>query len=105
MLKGIVALFTSGLFFHPMVLSAIALGIWVSSQFKSEEIYEALRFSYFYIAAVVWAFAYTFLFAKVYKEGGVEVDKLATFFKGIGNTIKFIAAFFLTLAFMVSWIF
>lgn len=105
MIKGLLALFTSGIFFHPMVLSGIILGGVVSSKFESEQIYSYLQFPYFYIAAVVWAIVYTLLFAKVYKDGGVGVDKSSTFVRIIGNAARFILAFFLTLAFVISWIF
>lgn len=105
MIKGILALFTSGLFFHPMVLSGIILGIVVSSKFETEQIYAFLQLSYFYIGAVILAFIYTIIFAKVYKEGGAEVDMTATALRGIGNSVKLILAFLLTLMFTISWIF
>lgn len=101
MFKGIIALFTSGLFFHPMVLTGIVLAIAAVMNLQDEQIYAILRTSYLYIGGFILAFVYTFSFAKIYKEGGAEVDKLATILKAIGNTARFLLAFILTLSFTI----
>ena len=101
MFKGILALFTSGLIFHPMVLGGIVSAIAVSLAWESKDIYAILQTSYPYIAIFALALAYTFSFAKIYKEGGEEVNHLATFMRALGNTVKFTLAFLLTFSFMI----
>lgn len=101
MFKGIIALFTSGLFFHPMVLTGILSAVLVCLKWQDEEIYSILRTSYLYIIILVWALIYTFTFAKIYKEGGTEINRLATFARAIANAIKFTIAFILTFSFML----
>ena len=101
MFKGIVALFTSGLFFHPMVLSGIVAAIAAIMKLQNDQIYDILRTSYLYIGAFVYALLYTFIFAKIYHEGGEYVNKSATFLKAIGNTIRLLLAFILTFSFAI----
>ncbi len=101
MFKGIIALFTSGLIFHPMILGGIISAVIVSFNWENEEIYAILRTSYLYIGIFALALAYTFIFAKVYKEGGEEVNQFATFIRTLGNTVKFTLAFLLTFSFMM----
>lgn len=101
MFKGIIALFTSGLFFHPMVLSGIIVAIAAMMKLQNDQIYAILRTSYLYIGAFVYALLYTFTFAKVYQEGGEYVNKSATFIKAIGNTVRLLLSFILTFSFAV----
>ena len=102
MIKGIVALFTSGIFFHPMVLLGVVTAIGLMMKVPSETLYSFLHKSYIYIAMLTIAFIYTFAFAKVYKEGGIEVNKGATFIKAIGNALRLGLSFALTFAFVMS---
>ncbi|MBQ8676854.1 MAG: hypothetical protein IJ529_00095 [Alphaproteobacteria bacterium] len=99
------AIFTTGLLFHPMVLTGIAAAFAAMSKFQVQDIYEFLKLSYFYIGAGIWASVYTVSFAKVYKRGGVEMDSWATFIKAVGNAIRFCAAFVLTISFCLMWSF
>jgi len=101
MFKGIIALFTSGLFFHPMVLGGIVAAVAVCLNWNSDEIYEILKTSYVYIAMFAIAVCYTFTFAKIYKEGGGEIDRLATFGRALANAVRLILAFVLTFSFMM----
>lgn len=105
MFKGIIALFTTGMIFHPMVLGGIILAVVFRLCWDNEEIYSILRTSYLYIGIFVLAFAYTFRFAKVYKEGGEEVNQLATFIRTFGNAVRFTLAFILSYLFMMLMIF
>lgn len=102
MFKGIAALFTSGLLFHPMVLLGIVSAVVLMCKVPSDILYAWLHQSYIYISLVFIAFIYTYTFAKVYKEGGLEVNKGATFIKAIGNTMRLGLAFALTFAFAIS---
>ena len=101
MFKGIIALFTSGVFFHPMVLSGIIAAVAAMVKLQNDEIYTILRASYLYICGGVLALVYTFCFAKIYKEGGAEVDVFATFLRAIANTVRFLLAFILTFSFAI----
>ena len=101
MFKGLTALFSTGLLFHPMVLSGIVAAFIAINQLDNNQIYTILKTSYVYIGIFVWALVYTFSFAKIYKEGGAEVDTFATFLRVIANTIRCVLAFVLTFSFAV----
>lgn len=105
MLKGILALFTTGVFFHPMVLSGVVIAVTAIIYLSANEINEYLKSLYFYIGAFVWSLIYTFGFAKIYIEGGAKIDYVSTLFRCVGNTIRFVVAVIVTIAFFMMMTF
>ena len=100
MIKGIMSLFTSGLIFNPMVLLGILFGICCYIYLTAEQMTD-LFFDYrFYLLGVLLAFLYNFIFKKVYKEGGYELDVSATMLNVVGSAFRF----FLSSILMISFI-
>ena len=66
MIKGIVALFTSGAIFNPMILLGIFFGILFDVKMSYEQMIEHIYKNYhFYLLALLLAAAYNFVFHKI----------------------------------------
>ncbi len=100
MIKGIIALFTSGAIFNPLVLLGIFSGFIAILKLKPEEIRNLFTDFHLYVAVAFVSVAYTFIFAKIYKEGGIKVDVPATTGRAIWNFIKYFLAFVLSMSFV-----
>lgn len=101
MFKGLAALFTTGAIFNPLVILGIISGFAAIIKLQPETI-RALFYDYhFYGAIAVVAFLYTVVFAKIYKEGGIDVDWSATLGRAVWNFVKYFIAFILSMSFLV----
>lgn len=101
MIKGIVALFTSGAIFNPMILLGIFFGILFEIKMTYEQMLEQVYKNYhFYLLALLLAAAYNFVFHKIYKDGGDVLDKGAMFGNTIFSAFKFVFSSALTIAFI-----
>ena len=100
MLKGIMALFTSGLILNPFVLFGIISGAYVVLHFEPEGIRSLLSSSYLYMGVFVVSILYTFIFTRVYQEGGIKTDWFATFMKSVWNGVRYIVSFVLAMSFI-----
>ncbi len=100
MIKGIIALFTSGAIFNPFVLLGIISGVWALLNLKPEEIRGLFANIHFYTAIALAAVVYTFIFAKIYKEGGEDIDWSATCGRAVWNFAKYFLAFVLSMSFV-----
>ncbi len=101
MIKGLIALFTSGIIFNPMVLLGIISGIYTIIYFSSKEIFDILCNVNFYLGALFVAGIYTIVFARVYKAGGMVVDFGATTGMIIWNFARYIISFVLSMSFVI----
>ena len=101
MIKGIVALFTSGAIFNPMVLLGIICGIGAMVRLDEEAIRALVTNYHFYLLIALVSFGYALGFHKEYKEGGIDVDYVATVFTAVWGIAKFILAFALSMSFVV----
>lgn len=101
MFKGIIALFTSGAIFNPFVLLGIFSGAFAVIKLKSETIRSLFGYPEFYGAVAFLAVVYTVIFAKVYKDGGIETDWKATTMRMVGNFVRYFLSFVLTMSFIV----
>ena len=101
MIKGLIALFTSGVIFSPMVLLGIISGAYCVVRLSPEQIRSLFIDARFYIAVVALSFIYTAFFSRVYDDGGESVDWMATFIKMIQNTIRYFLAFILSMSFIM----
>lgn len=100
MIKGIIALFTSGAIFNPMVLLGVALGIYCQSNLEVEEV-KSLFFNYnLYLLAFLISSAYVFFFKKIYHNGGRKLDFATMLAVIVWGVIKFV----LSALFMISFI-
>ena len=103
MLKGIIALFTSGIIFNPMVLLGIISGSYTILKLEPEKIRALFADYRFYGIVFVVAVLYTLVFGRVYQEGGMKVDTPATALRVVWNFIYYIVAFALAMSFVVMF--
>lgn len=101
MFKGIISLFTSGAIFNPFVLLGIFSGAFAVIKLEPETIRNLFVYPEFYGAVAFAAAGYTIIFAKVYKDGGIEVDWKATTIRAAGNFARYFLSFVLTMSFIV----
>ncbi len=101
MIKGIVALFTSGAIFNPMILLGIFFGILFDVKMSYEQMIEHIYKNYhFYLLALLLAAAYNFVFHRVYDDGGDRLDKAAMAGNIIFSALKFVVSSALTISFI-----
>ena len=101
MIKGLISLFTSGVIFNPMVLFGVISGAYCILQLEPEQIRLLFLDSRLYGVVVAVSVIYTVFFSKVYDEGGDNVDWGATFVRMIWNTVRYFAAFILSMSFIM----
>ncbi len=99
MIKGIIALFKSGILLNPMVFSGVVLGFVFAIKFPLELIFTIYGDFRVYLVVLLFSFVYNFLFKKVYKRGGYVVDFKETF----GNVILSAVYFFIANAMTISF--
>lgn len=93
MIKGIVALFTSGKFFEPMVLLGVLSGLLVAAFLPSFNDFFSLYATIFpYLGAFLVALVYVWGFRRVYTSGSAKVDVKATFGVVFARFFDFIIA-------------
>lgn len=106
MIKGIVALFTSGAIFNPMILLGIFFGILFDVKMSYEQMIEHIYKNYhFYLLALLLAAAYNFVFHRVYDDGGDKLDKAAMAGNIIFSALKFVISSALTISFIELLVF
>ena len=101
MIKGIVALFTSGIIFNPFVLAGIVSGAFAIIKLKPEVIRELFLDYRVYGIVAISAVIYTLIFAKIYQTGGYSIDWTATVWRIIANFAKYFVAFLLAMSFVI----
>lgn len=99
MLKGLIALFTTGIIFNPSVLAGILFGV-PSALFLEDEKLTALYKNYnLYIFFFLVAVVLTYYFKKTYRPHTFIVDWSATFKTMISQFILLVFSFFMSLLF------
>jgi len=102
-IKGIIALFSSGLILAPQVLFGIILGIFFGSRLEIEQIKEVYEAPAFYLAVFFLVSIYVYLFKLTYKNSRGDIDWVDNFFRVIGYCLMFFLANLLTLCFIYSF--
>lgn len=101
MIKGIMALFTSGVIFNPMVLLGVIFGIIFDIKMDYQQMMSQVYKNYhFYLLALILAAVYNILFKKTYKTGGQVLDIPVMFGHTISSALKFVAASAFTIIFI-----
>ena len=101
MIKGLISLFTSGIIFSPMVLLGIICGFFSIIKLSSEHI-RTIIFDYKnYLILVIVTGIYVLAFKKIYKDGGLELDWIAIFLRILAESVKFLIAYVLSMAFVL----
>ena len=92
MIKGIIALFSSGIIFRLPILCGIIIGFYMMFVFSDEQILAAFKNPLLYVMGLIICFIYAFIFKRVYKRGGGVVDWSATFYSLFGHFASYVAA-------------
>ena len=100
MFRGLIALFTSGVIFNPFVLLGIGCGIWTIINMSPADIRTLFLDYRLYVVVAVVTVLYTFLFAKIYKQGGRYVDWNSTMWLAVWNFVRYFISFVLAMSFV-----
>ncbi|MBE6451647.1 MAG: hypothetical protein E7016_06770 [Alphaproteobacteria bacterium] len=101
MIKGILALFRSGLIFNPMVLLGVLTGFVCMATLEDDKL-KALYTNYnFYILMFLVAAAYVYFFKCVYFQGGYRVDWKETILSMIGHFCMLVLSFIFSMLFVM----
>lgn len=92
MIKGLIALFSSGIIFRLPILIGIVIGIVMMVSLSDEQIWAVFRNPLLYFFGLLVSFLYAFLLKRVYYKGGTIVDWRATFYSVFGHFISYVAA-------------
>ncbi|MBQ8677476.1 MAG: hypothetical protein IJ529_05985 [Alphaproteobacteria bacterium] len=99
MIRGILALFTSGIMTNPMVLLGIILGSVLYFSLDGQQIFQVYKMPSFYGFAVVLSCIYVLVFRRIYKENG-DTDWGETLLSVIASFFRFIVASILMISFI-----
>lgn len=99
MIKGLIALFTSGLIVNPMVLLGIACGSVFYALLDADGIFRVYKAPSFYGLALIFGCIYILGFRRVYQENG-NTDWNETLLALCGAVFKFLAASLLMISFI-----
>lgn len=99
MIRGIVALFTSGIMTNPMVLLGIILGSILYFCLDSSQIFQIYKLPSFYGMALILACVYVLGFRRIYTENG-DTDWLETGLSIVASVFKFVLASILMISFI-----
>ena len=101
MIKGILALFRSGLILNPMVFSGILLG-FIAMATLDADMLKALYTNYsLYLLMLMIACAYVYFFKCVYFQGGRRVDWKETILSMFGHFMMFVISFIFSMLFVM----
>lgn len=82
MIKGIIALFTTGIIFNPMAWAGIGAGLYMMFNFNMSQIHELAQNWRVHAGVLAIAAVYTLIFKRIYHSGANGVNWKATI-KGI----------------------
>lgn len=74
MIRGLLALFSSGLIFAPQVLAGIILGLFLGAKLPLEQIKSIYCNQNFYICVFFFIGLYVFIFKRTYKNSRGDID-------------------------------
>ncbi len=105
MIKGILALFTTGIIFNPMVLLGILLGFIAVGVLSEEQLHALYTNYHFYLLMFFIAALYVYFFRRTYYSGGYQTDWSNTLQTMVGYFLMFVAAFVFSMLFIMSFSF
>lgn len=102
MIKGILALFSSGIIFRLPVLSGIIIGFYMMFTLSDEEIMAVFHSPHVYMLGLIISAVYAFIFKRIYKKGGGIVDWNATVYSIFGHFLSYIVALVCSCLFILA---
>lgn len=101
MIKGLLALFRSGVIFDPFVLMGIILGIFTALSSNKEAVEHMYNSDSFYLLIMLLAVLYNFFIKKVYKDDGFKIDYPRMIWQIVLSVVKFVLACAFTIVFIL----
>lgn len=101
MIKGILALFRSGLIFNPMVLLGILTGFIAMGSLEGEQLHSFYTNYHLYLLMLLVAGIYVYIFKRTYLKGGVITDWKATGQTIVGNFLMLVTSFIFSMLFVM----
>ena len=101
MIKGLMALFTTGIIFNPLVLLGVATGLFAMARLTNEQIKDLFFDYHLYLLVLLVSAVYSFIFKKVYKDDGITPDYAAMAFSTLLGILKFAFAAGMSMAFVM----
>lgn len=101
MIKGILALFKTGVIFDPFVLSGIVLGFFTILSPNPEVMALLYKQNSFYLLILFFSFLYHYLLKKVYKDDGYTLDYMRMIINIILSLVKFAISCALSIVFIL----
>lgn len=92
MIKGLIALFSSGIIFRLPVLAGVIIGIFMMFMLSDEQIMAVFHNPLLYIAGLLISAFYAFVVKRVYHKGGSTVDWRATTYSIFGHFVSYVMA-------------
>lgn len=105
MLKGIQALFTSGILLDPFVLLGLVLGGFCYFDLSYDQITMIYLDYRFYVLSLLLAIVYHFAVRPTYHRGGFTIDTRKTVSNAVLSGLKFVMSSLLMMAFISFWSF
>ena len=85
MIKGIIALFTTGIIFNPMAWAGIGAGCYMMLNLTMAQIHSLAMNWQFHAGVLALAMVYTLIFKRTYYSGAQRINWKATFSSVLGN--------------------
>lgn len=101
MIKGILALFRSGLILNPMVLLGIILGFWAMSSLEGDMLRAFYTSPYVYLLMLLVASLYVYFFKRTYNPRTYTTNWPATVQTMIGAFLTFVFSFVMSMLFVM----
>ena len=101
MIKGILALFKTGIIFDPFVLGGIILGFFTALTPHKEVMETLFKQNSFYLLVLLIAFLYHYLLKKVYKDDGYTLDYFRMALNILLSLVKFVISCALSIVFVL----
>lgn len=101
MIKGILALFRSGLIFNPMVLLGILTGFTAMGTLEDEQLHQFYTNYHLYLLMFLVAGIYVYIFKRTYYKGGVITDWQATIQTMVGHFLMLVVSFIFSMLFVM----
>lgn len=92
MIKGLLALFRTGLIFNPMVLLGVICGIFLGIKVEEKKLFSLYANWHFYVLILLVAFIYNFIFCKRYNDGGNGFDYVKMWQNVLGSALMLLIA-------------
>lgn len=101
MIKGILALFKTGIIFDPFVLFGIFMGFFTALSTHQETLKILYQQNSFYLLILLISFIYNYFLKKVYKDDGYTLDYVRMAFNIVFSVVKFIISGVLSFIFII----